>query len=333
MIICALLCACGKEEPTAISTADLPVPAETATPSPEPTPVIILGQTVTPEQLAQGYTFELFGQEVNTKSTTELHYLKESIGDTGLEKFREVLPFMENLAYLTFDRCDTSDEAVAALREEFPDANIAWRIFFDPFSCMTDVEKIWASCDLRDNVTEPLKYCNKVKYLDIGHNALKDISFIQYMPDLEILIVSCGEIEDISPIKYCQKLKYFECAETYVKDVSPIGDVPSIEDVNIGGNGNMKADFSCLYKLSNPKRIFIQNYYNFEINMEEVGKDLQKAFPDCEVVTSWNGDSAINDHWRYTRGLAGGQCTPQYQMIRDTFEYDDPCGSTRLYDW
>lgn len=332
LIICAVLCACGREEPAVISAADVPVPAETVTPSPEPTPIILLGQTVTPEQLEQGYSFELFGQEVNTKTTTELHYCKESIGNSGLEQFREVLPYMENLTYLTFDRCDTTDEAVAELRDEFPDANIAWRIFFSPFSCMTDVEKIWASCDLRDNVTEPLKYCNKVKYLDIGHNALKDISFIQYMPDLEILIVSCGEIEDISPIKYCQKLKFFECAETYVRDISPIGDVPGLEDVNIGGNGKMKPDFSCLYKLSNPKRIFIQNYYNSNVNMEKIEDELQEAFPDCEVDTIWNGHSALNDLWRFTRRYYGSYNT-QYQMIRDIFEYDSEVGSTRLYDW
>lgn len=333
LIICAVLCACGKEEPAAISVTEVPVPTEVATPSPEPTPVVILGQTVTPEQLEQGYSFELFGQEVNTKTTTELHYLKESIGDAGLEKFREVLPFMENLSYLTFDRCDTSDEAVAKLREEFPDANIAWRIFFDPFSCMTDVEKIWASCDLRDNVTEPLKYCNKVKYMDIGHNAIHDISFVKYMPNLEVLIISCGEIEDISPIAYCQNLKFLECAETYVRDISPIGDVPGIEELNIGGNQNMEPDFSVLYKLENPKRIFIENYFNTSVSMEDEADKLREFFPDCEVEVNWNCFTALNTKWRLTGGFNSGHPNEYYQRIRDIFEYDNEFGSTRLYDW
>lgn len=335
LIICAVLCACGKEEPAAIPVTESHAPAEAATSFPEPTPVVLLGQTVTPEQLEQGYAFELFGQEVNTKTTTELHYLKESIGDAGLEKFREVLPFMENLTYLTFDRCDTSDEAVASLREEFPDANIAWRIFFDPFSCMTDTEKIWASCDLRDDVTEPLKYCNKVKYLDIGHNAMKDISFIQYMPDLEILIVSCSDIEDISPIRYCQKLRILECAEdTRVKDFSSIADVPNIECLNFGGNNQLEPEaLDVVFSLNNPKRLFIENYYNWNIDMKKFAEEIQSAYPDCEVSVDWHSDGALNGLWRYNRGVYQGGYTDMYIEIRDIFEYENEFGSTRLYDW
>lgn len=333
LIIVLVLCACGKEKPAAAPVADVPAPTEAVTPSPEPTPIVILGQAVTPEQLAEGYTFELFGQEVNTKETAELHYRKVCIGDDGLEKFREVLPFMENLTYLTFDRCETSDEAVAALRDEFPDANIAWRIFFDPFSCMTDVEKIWASCDLRDEVTEPLKYCNKVKYMDIGHNAIHDISFVKYMPDLEVLIISCGEIEDISPLSACKNLKFLECAETYVKDISPLGDIPGLEEINIGGNQNMKGDFSALYKLDDPKRIFIEDYFNTSINIQDEANKLREMYPGCEVEVEWNGWTALNTTWRYKNGFNGGIRNEYYQRICEIFGYDDELGSTRLYDW
>lgn len=335
LIVCLVLCGCGKETAAGTVAPASETPEPTAVPTPEPTPVVILGETVTPEQLEQGYSFELFGQEVNTKTTTELNYKKVSIGDDGLEKFREVLPYMENLTYLTFDRCDTSDEAVAALREEFPDANIAWRIFFAPFSCMTDVEKIWASCDLRDDVTEPLKYCNKVKYLDIGHNALHNIDFIQYMPDLEILIVSCGDLEDISPIKYCQKLRILECAEdTKVKDFSPIADVPNLECLNFGGNNQLyPEDLEVVFGLNNPKRIFIENYYNWNIEMDKFADEIREAYPDCEVSTAWHSDGALNGLWRYKRGVYQGDYTDMYKEVREVFDYDNELGSTRLYDW
>lgn len=335
LIVCLVLCGCGKETAAGPVAPASEIPEPAAVPAPEPTPVVILGETVTPEQLEQGYSFELFGQEVNTRTTTELNYKKVSIGDDGLEKFREVLPYMENLTYLTFDRCDTSDEAVAALREEFPDANIAWRIFFAPFSCMTDVEKIWASCDLRDDVTEPLKYCNKVKYLDIGHNAMKSFDFIQYMPDLEVLIVSCSDFESIEPIRFCQKLIFFEAGEdTRVKDFSPIADVPGLKYLNIGGNNQLSPeDLQVVFSLDDPERIFIENYYNWNIDMKEFAEEIQAAYPDCQVSTDWHSDGAMNGLWRYNRGVYKGGYTEMYQWIRDIFEYENDYGSTRLYDW
>ena len=133
--------------------------------------------------------FDLFGQRLNTRTTTRLDYLQTPIGDDGLKTFRNLLPYLRHLSYLSFDRCDTTDRACASLRDDFPDTEIVWRVFFSPFSCMTDIETIWASVDLRDETCEALKYCTKVKHLDIGHSAMTDLSFLDYMPDLEVLII------------------------------------------------------------------------------------------------------------------------------------------------
>ena len=59
-----------------------------------------------------------------------------------------------------------------------------------------DVEKILASSpsrggDLNSDNVQVLKYCTKVKYLDLGHNDdINDISFVSYMPDLEVFIIA-----------------------------------------------------------------------------------------------------------------------------------------------
>ena len=156
--------------------------------------------------------FDLFGQRLNTRTTTRLDYLQTPIGDDGLKTFRNLLPYLRHLSYLSFDRCDTTDRACASLRDDFPDTEIVWRVFFSPFSCMTDIETIWASVDLRDETCEALKYCTKVKHLDIGHSAMTDLSFLDYMPDLEVLIIACSDFEDISclhSLVECKNLKRF----------------------------------------------------------------------------------------------------------------------------
>ena len=61
-------------------------------------------------------TFDLFGQRVNTVTTTRLEYLQTPIGDFGFDIFWKLLPYLHHLSYLSFDRCDIPDEACANLR-------------------------------------------------------------------------------------------------------------------------------------------------------------------------------------------------------------------------
>lgn len=335
--LCIILCACGKENslPENSNLTDQRVES-TPPPTAEPaTTVSFMGKEVLISDLESGYTFDLFGQTVNTVSTTELHYVREEINDSDLATFREVLPFMPNLSYLTFDRCNTTDAEVAKLREDFKDSvKIAWRVFFDPFSCMTDTEKIWASCDLRDDKTEALRYCNDVKYLDIGHNALHSLWFLEYMPELEVLILSCSEEEDISEVAYCKKLIFLECAEMWVRDLTPISELSdTLEFLNVGGNANIPADFSMFDNMKKLKRFYCQNYFNYNINMEEEQKRFESLMPGCEVNFDWAGShTAINTKWRYTRdGEYNGDWNIMYLKIREIFDYDNPCGSSRLY--
>ena len=106
---------------------------------------------------------------------------------------REILPCMKHCRYLDMDFCGVSDEAMAAIREEFPQMEVVWRIWFgrdNKLSVRTDVERILASdggMHIEKNYSG-LQYCTKVKYLDMGHMPeLTDWSFLGCMPDLEVL--------------------------------------------------------------------------------------------------------------------------------------------------
>ena len=62
----------------------------------------------------------------------------------------------------------------------------------------------------RDEMLAELKYCTKLKYVDIGHNGFKDLSFVEYLPDLEVLILENDDVSDLSPLVHCQKLEYLD---------------------------------------------------------------------------------------------------------------------------
>ena len=230
-------------------------------------------------------TFDLFGQRVNTVTTTRLEYLQTPIGDFGFDIFWKLLPYLHHLSYLSFDRCDIPDEACANLRDAFPDTEIVWRVFFSPFSCMTDIETIWASVDLRDETCSSLKYCTKVKNLDIGHSAMTDLSFLDYMPDLEVLIIACSDFEDISHVASCKNLKYLEVCECFrLKDLSPIAELKNLEHLNVGDL--MVSDISCLHSLTeckNLKRFYAPNMRNMELDMDKEAAIFQRLLPGVEM--------------------------------------------------
>ena len=324
-LFCVLLCACGQSAPEApaptVEVTPFPTPAPTPEPTPEP-PVFILGQEVSREEVGQSYSFELFGQELNTASTETLLYKQVSIGDEGLEQFREVLPYMSALKYLCFDRCDTSDEAVAALRDEFPDVKIVWRVYCPPYSFLTDYEVLWISVGLNDENVKALQYCRDVRYLDLGHNAIHDVSFVENMPNLEVLILSCGEIVDISPLACCTNLEYLELAECRITDISPLAGLTQLEHLNIGGNQGI-SDFEPLKNLTNLKRLYAECIYNTEINMTDLENEFKALMPDTEVDFQWYADGALNGgKWKYSLGAYNGKFVDRYQLLREQFNYN-----------
>ena len=209
----------------------------------------------------------------------------------------------------------------------FPDTGIVWRVFFSPFSCMTDIATIWASVDLRDETCEALKYCTKVKHLDIGHSAMTDLSFLDYMPDLEVLIIACSDFEDISHVASCKNLKYLEVCECFrLTDLSPISELKNLGHLNVGDL--TVSDISCLHSLvecKNLKRFYAPNMRNMQLDMEKEEAIFRSLLPGVEMDFSktYMGLGSLNGRWRYTDGFNGGTFTEPYRRIREISRYDE----------
>ena len=309
------------------------------TPTPEPV-YNILGQEVTASQIKEGYSFELYGKQLNTATTTRLEYQLVEIGDEGLEDFRQILPYMNSLEYLSFDRCGTTDEACAALREEFRDSvKIVWRVFFGSgFTQMSDAETIWASCDIVTNEdAEPLKYFEDLVNLDVGHCAFSDLSFLYGTPKLEVLIVACNvNIKDITPIGSLKNLKYLEICECDISDLSPLANCTELEDLNFGCNIHI-TDLTPLEGLTKLKRLCAFNLYNSALDMEAETKKFEALLPDAYVDFTWYtlGGALNAGKWKWTKGLEGygGTKVPRYAEIYELFGYDDSVNDRRFYEY
>ena len=199
------------------------------------------------------YSMTVYGKPVNL-TDTYLDFNHITISDEGAA-IKRILPYMKNLTGLDMDSCSVSNEAMAEIRDAYPNINVVWRVWFGrEYSCRTDVVKILASKpskggEITNDNCGGLYYCNKVRYLDLGHNdELTDFSFIRNMPELQIAVISITGISDLSPFTSCPELLYLEMGNTKVSDVSPLASCQKLRHLNIGTNYGI-SDISPLYDL------------------------------------------------------------------------------------
>ena len=279
-------------------------------------------------EIRMHYSFTLYGQEF-TLDSTEMNLTHIPIDDQGA-LVKAITACMPQLSYLDMDSCGVDDEHMAEIRDALPNADVVWRIWFGVvghgfagYSVRTDVTKILASNpgiggELDPDNTKSLKYCTKVKYLDLGHNSyMRDISFISYMPDLEMLVISMGNWYDASPLENCTKLRYAELQTTSLSDLRPLMKLTSLEHLNICYCYALH-DITPLYELPNLKRLYIGMLSPVPKEQIERFKELH---PDCEVNDEV--EDPTTGHWRYLGWDEYGDImAPAYAELREVMEYD-----------
>ena len=112
-----------------------------------------------------GFTFRLSDEVLNLSHLT--------FTDEGALAVK-IASCMPNLRIIDMDSCGVSDEAMAGIRDRFPDVEVIWRVYFgNCYSARTNVERLMISNpDRGGDLNTPesiagLFYCNKVKYLDM----------------------------------------------------------------------------------------------------------------------------------------------------------------------
>lgn len=258
------------------------------------------------------YNFTLFGQRLSINDP-QMIFDEVPIGNDGVPKIRAALDVMKHCSYVVLDSCKIDDSVMAQLRDDYPEKEIVWRIFVDRYSLLTNEEMIRMTAKLTDENTKPLKYCTKVKYLDINYNVLTDISFVSYMPELECAILNLTQVSDLSPLTNCQKLLWlelFSCSK--LEDISCLAEIKSLKYLNIAQTD--VSDISCLDNL--PLERFV-------CTKSKVTNKSFEAFvnkhPDCMAV---NKNSTVGYGWRYNEP---NQSDPfeYYLKMEEVFRYKD----------
>ena len=274
------------------------------------------------------YRFTLYGQEFTLESS-EMNLTHIPIDDQGA-LVKSITACMPKLTYLDMDRCGVDDEHMAEIRDSLPNAEVVWRIWFGEvghgfagYSVRTNVTKILASNpgiggELNEENTKALKYCTKVKYLDVGHNSyMRDISFVSYMPDLEMVVLAMGNWFDASPLENCPKLWYAELQTTSLSDLRPLTKLKNLQDLNLCYCYALH-DITPLYEMTSLKRLYLGMLSPVPSEQVERFKELH---PDCEVDTEI--EDPTTGHWRYLGWDEHGDImAPSYAKLREVMEYD-----------
>ncbi len=269
------------------------------------------------------YSFNLFGKTIST-TDDKVEFVKVSIGNAGEAKIREALDILSGCTYFKLDDCGLSNEVLAKIRDDYPKTKVVWRVFQTNAkrSWLTDTEVLRAVYHVNDSNSHVFQYCTEVKYLDFGHNtSMTDLSFMAYMPNLEIAILSGSPIKDLSPLANCKKLVFLELAWCgNLRDITPLAQCESLRNVNLG-HTRVK-DLSPLYGLNMEMLSFV-NSGNRVSFTEAHWQEIQENMPTCWITFNPLFDSDATPYgtgWRYK---SSGGFTAIYRKVRDVFNYDE----------
>lgn len=238
LLAAVLLCACGSEPP---QSAPTPVP----TPSPTPTPpsTIVLTEESEEEILALAECRYL--EHIDASASREYDALlrlsqllpdckitwnvefqgetypsdTEELTITDPEGVAETLRYLPGLKRVDMSACMLTVEEMETLSDLRPDVDFLWTVRFGSWEVKSDItcfSTLRTGTEGSHRYTSEelyplLRFCRHLRALDLGHNALTDISLIGEMKDLQVLILADNpNLVDISALAALEDLQYLE---------------------------------------------------------------------------------------------------------------------------
>jgi len=190
------------------------------------------------------------------------------------------------------------NETMSAFREKMrPEYKTVWTVYVTSKPVRTDQEIIHSSaykvCFI-DEQSQDLKYCEDAIVVDIGHSYVKDISWLEGMPNLKYLILTHNWVKDLTPVSTCKKLVYLELFwNDHIPDYTPILGCTALEDLNVSGTF---ADIEPLYQMTWLKNLWA----NCKGITAAEDAALKAALPNTTVMTT--GGSYTTNGWRQVQG-------------------------------
>ncbi len=262
--------------------------------------------------IAFNYMVELFGKTVSTADEV-VDFSKCDVSSE--EALRSAMDILTHVSKVRVVGCDLKNETLGAIQADYPHTKLVWRVYVAGNPYLTDEEMLFLSQSHLDNSNcGNLKYMTSAKYIDAGHSEqLTDVSWLAYMPELEILILSGSPIRDISAMSVCTKLEWLELTFcNYLSDISVVKNLTSLRFLNIG--------YTAVSDISAVNDLPLERFHALSTDAPHADYEAYKeAHPDC--WTTYKGSKQPYGYgWRYDDH--GYTFFEYYKKIRDIFDYD-----------
>ena len=201
------------------------------------------------------------------------------------------------------ERHPIDNETMAAFREKMrPSYKVVWTVQINYLKVRTD-ETYFMPAKQHAVVTnfqvQNLKYCEDMVCVDLGHMAIQDISFVEYMPHLKYFIVIDAPLMYIDSISTCKELIYLEFFWTWINDYTPLLGCTALEDLNVARTNGDIMTFKDMPWLKN---LWVDGW-----RIKESDKQiLNEALPDT-FIKYCDGEMTAN----------GWRDLPNYFAMRD----------------
>ena len=214
---------------------------------------------------------------------------------SNYELFMEQLALFPNLNRVELYDSNLTNVQMEGLMQRYPDVKFVWTINLGNYwKVKTDQVAFTTNKgpgpNLRNADVEQLKYCTDMVALDIGHNWVSDISFVEYMPKLRILILVDNWVSDLSPIAKCKDLVYLETFVNPITDVSALTNLVNLIDINI--SYNRFTDITPILNKPRVERLFVTHC---GLTREQLNQ-LEAEYPNAQI--EYTVTQSIDAGWR-----------------------------------
>ncbi len=223
----------------------------------------------------------------------ELDMGKVTVGSGDFKKFYAFLDQLPNLKKLDMFSTRLSTKQVKTLTERYPDIEIGFTTKVGGMTLRSDATSFSTrhsshkkGARYNSETFTVLRHCKNLMALDIGHNAVDDLSFLYDLPKLRVLILAGNKISDITPIGSLRDLQYLELFQNYVTDISPLAECHELVDLNLCLN--KIEDLSPLHGLTKLRRLWVNHYLSrsLKVPLDEAAiAALKEHLPDTEINT------------------------------------------------
>ena len=251
-------------------------------------------------EVAVSWEQEIYGKVCSTLDA-EIDLSDAKI--TNLDQVDQAMAYFPDAQTVFLGECGIDNETLAAHRDSVREKyKLVWTVKCgDKLKARTDDttfmpvrEKVYY---FNDEEAYNLRYCEDMVCIDIGHMSIHNIEFVEYMPNLEYLILAHTQLQYIEPIKHCKKLKFLELDWSPIKDLSPLVGCTALEDVNLG---NIYADFEPIGTMT-----WLKNLWMIGCSRGPAYR-MTQALTETKVMIS--GEATVANGWRDL---------PNYYAMRD----------------